>query len=133
MTLDLNTFLHVLLFVLLVICAIAGAVPHKSKVSEDVVNLSTVYPPSGYLFDTPTEAIDALAEDIRENGMLQPLLVRPYYFSCFQIIDGTKRFYAAKKAGLKQIPVRIANIGEIKAAEYRLVSNMHTEEGNHND
>ena len=133
MTFDLNTFLHVFLFVLLVICAIIGAVPHKSTVPEAVVRLSTVYPPSGYLFDTSAEVIDALAEDIRANGVLQPLLVRPYYFSCYQIIDGTKRFYAAKKAGLKQIPVRIANIGEIKAAKYRLVRNIHTEEEENND
>ena len=132
MTFDLNTIIHVLLFVLLVICTVIGAVPHKSKVTEDVVNITNVYPPSDDLLLT-AEAIEELAEDIRTNGIIQPILVRPYYFSCYQIIDGTKRFYAAKKAGLKQVPVRIANIGAIKAAEYRLVSNMHTEEVDRND
>lgn len=133
MIFDLNTIIHVLLFVLLIICAVISAVPHKSKVTEDVVNVTNVYPPSDDLFGFPAENIEKLAEDIRTNGIIQPILVRPYYFGCYQIIDGTKRFSAAKKAGLKQVPVRIANVGEIKAAEYRLVSNMRTEEVDHND
>ena len=127
------TLLHVLIFLMLAICAVICAVPHKSKIPEAVVSLSAVCPPSGSPFDASAESIDALAEDIRANGILQPLLVRPYYFGCYQIIDGTKRFYAAKKAGLKQLPVRIANVGEIKAAEYRLAKNIHREEAENND
>lgn len=133
MTFDYNILLHVLLFILLAICAIISAVPRNSTVPEAVVSLSTLCPPPGCLFDISAEVIDALAEDIRANGMLQPLLVRPYYFGCYQIIDGTKRFYAARKAGLKQLQVRIANVGEIKAAEYRLVNNIHAEETENND
>lgn len=126
------TFLHVLIFLILVICAIYSAIPRKSTVPEAVVSLTAVCPPSGCPFDASAESIDALAEDIRVNGMLQPLLVRPYYFGCYQIIDGTKRYYAARKAGLLQLPVRIANVGEVKAAEYRLANNIH-EEAENND
>lgn len=49
--------------------------------------------------------IDDLVESIRERGILQPLLVTPLEDGRYQLVAGERRFRAAQKAGLKEIPV----------------------------
>ena len=51
-----------------------------------------------------------LVDSIKENGILQPLLVRPLGKGSYELIAGERRFRAAKKIKLKQVPVYILNI-----------------------
>ena len=53
------------------------------------------------------EALEELAESIRENGLLQPILVREYGAGRYQIIAGERRFRASKLAELTEIPAII--------------------------
>ena len=50
------------------------------------------------------EAISALADSIRQYGMLQPILVRPYGMT-YQIVAGERRWRAANLLGLEEVPV----------------------------
>ena len=50
------------------------------------------------------ESITSLAESIKEHGMLQPILVRPFR-SGYQIIAGERRWRAARMLGLSEVPV----------------------------
>ena len=53
------------------------------------------------------EALEQLAASIRENGVLQPLLVRPLATGNYQLIAGERRWRASKIAGLSEVPVVI--------------------------
>lgn len=70
-----------------------------------------------------------LAESIRQFGVLQPLLVQErddYY----EIIAGERRWRAAKKAGIKEVPVVIKNLTEQEIMEISLIENIQREDLN---
>ena len=70
-----------------------------------------------------------LAESIRQFGVLQPLLVQErddYY----EIIAGERRWRAAKKAGVKEVPVVIKNLTEQEIMEISLIENIQREDLN---
>ncbi|MCD4749063.1 MAG: ParB/RepB/Spo0J family partition protein [Thermoanaerobaculales bacterium] len=71
------------------------------------------------------EALESLAASIRKHGILQPLLVSELGSGKFKILAGERRWRAAKKAGLKQIPVVIREqVDEERALEIALVENL---------
>lgn len=75
------------------------------------------------------DALEELAESIREHGVIQPLLVqkeKDYY----RIIAGERRWRAAKKAGLKEIPVIIKDYTEQQIVEISLIENIQREDLN---
>lgn len=76
--------------------------------------------------DFDDEALEALAESIRQHGILQPILVRPYD-GAYQIIAGERRWRAARLAGFEEIPVVIKELDDIKTAEIALVENLQRE------
>lgn len=67
--------------------------------------------------------IESLIQSIKENGILQPLLVRKVDDK-YEIIAGERRFRAAIKAGLKQVPVIEKQIDDNKALEFALIENI---------
>ena len=72
------------------------------------------------------EALEELAESIRQFGLLQPILVhdkKTYY----EIVAGERRWRAAKKAGLKEIPVIIKELTEQEIVEISLIENIQRE------
>ncbi len=76
-----------------------------------------------------TEALAALADSIQQNGVLQPILVRPSLRDGFyQIIAGERRWRASKMAGLSEIPAVIVEADELKAAEFALIENIQRED-----
>ncbi|MEQ8510895.1 MAG: ParB/RepB/Spo0J family partition protein [Algiphilus sp.] len=70
------------------------------------------------------EALQALAESIRSQGVIQPLLVRPAGGKRFEIIAGERRWRAAKLAGLPELPVIVREIDEQSAMAVALVENI---------
>ncbi len=75
------------------------------------------------------QAIDELAQSIRESGIVQPILVVPDD-GHYKIIVGERRWRAAQKAGLKKIPVMIRNIAPEKQLEISIIENIHREDLN---
>jgi ParB family chromosome partitioning protein len=76
------------------------------------------------------ENLEALAESIREKGVLQPLLVRPLGDGRYAIVAGERRYRAAKMAGLTQVPVRVLDLSEKEARLLALVENLQREDLN---
>ena len=76
------------------------------------------------------ENLEALAESIREKGVLQPLLVRPLGDGRYAIVAGERRYRAAKMAGLSEVPVRVLEISEKEARLLALVENLQREDLN---
>ena len=70
--------------------------------------------------------IEALAESIRERGVLQPILVRPDPGSPgeFQIVAGERRWRAAQRAGLRHMPVVVRELDDLAAFEIAIIENV---------
>ena len=76
------------------------------------------------------EALSELAESIKENGLLQPILVREAAEGRYQIIAGERRFRASKLAGLTEIPAIILDKTDKEVAEISLIENIQREDLN---
>ena len=76
------------------------------------------------------QSLEELASSIRENGLLQPIIVREYGEGRYQIIAGERRFRASKLAELTEIPAIIMNKDDRKAAEIALIENVQREDLN---
>ena len=76
------------------------------------------------------EALEELSESIRENGLLQPILVREYAEGRYQIIAGERRFRACKLAGLTEIPAIVLDRDDKAAAQIALIENIQREDLN---
>ncbi len=76
------------------------------------------------------EALEELSDSIRENGLLQPILVREYGEGRYQIIAGERRFRACKLAGLTEIPAIVLDRDDKAAAQIALIENIQREDLN---
>ena len=75
-------------------------------------------------------ALQELAESIREQGVMQPLLVRLVSAGRYEIIAGERRFRAATLAGLTEVPVLVSGANDQAAAAMALIENMQREDLN---
>lgn len=80
--------------------------------------------------DFDEEALEELAESIRNHGLIQPVVVRPLLGGYYQIIAGERRWRAARLAGLTEIPVRLIEADDRLAMELALVENLQREDLN---
>ena len=71
-----------------------------------------------------------LAESIKSQGIMQPILVRPVGVSGYEIIAGERRFRAAKLAGLDEVPVLVRAVPDESAAVMALIENIQREDLN---
>ena len=102
------------------------------KTSGDVqrIRLSLIEPKA----DQPrqnfdSEALATLADSIAQNGVLQPILVRPSKQPGFyQIIAGERRWRASKMAGMTDIPAVVVEADELQVAQYALIENLQRED-----
>ena len=69
-------------------------------------------------------ALNELAESIRSQGVLSPLLVRPKGPQSFEIVAGARRYRAAQLAGQESVPVRIVELSDAQAIETSIVENL---------
>jgi ParB family chromosome partitioning protein len=74
--------------------------------------------------------LQELAESIREQGVMQPLLVRAIAGGKYEIIAGERRFRAATLAGLAEVPVLVSLADDRGAAAMALIENMQREDLN---
>jgi ParB family chromosome partitioning protein len=75
-------------------------------------------------------ALLALAESIRERGVLQPVLVRPVYGGTYQLVAGERRWRAAKLAELESVPALVRPQDDAESLELALIENMAREDLN---
>jgi ParB family chromosome partitioning protein len=73
------------------------------------------------------EAISALADSIREHGMLQPILVRPISTGGYQIVAGERRWRAARMLGLDEVPVTIRELSDAETMQIAIIENLQRE------
>lgn len=76
------------------------------------------------------ESISQLADSIREQGVLQPLLVAPAAGGRYIIIAGERRFRAGREAGLETLPCIVKDIDVIRQREIALIENLQREDLN---
>jgi|TARA_B110000027_G_scaffold60704_1_gene65337 ParB family chromosome partitioning protein len=76
------------------------------------------------LFDE--ESLQDLTNSIKERGIIQPIIVRKSRdnTSKYEIIAGERRWLAAQKAGLHEVPVVITNVDDLKSLEFAIVENV---------
>lgn len=102
----------------------------SDKESETIVKITKIEPNREQprkIFDE--DALQELADSIKQFGLLQPILVqdrKTYY----EIIAGERRWRAAKLAGLKEVPVIIRNYTEQEILEISLIENLQREDLN---
>src|SRR5215217_5649838 len=75
-------------------------------------------------------ALLALAESLRERGVLQPVLVRPVPGGTYELIAGERRWRAAPLAGLDTIPAMVRPHDDAESLELALIENMAREDLN---
>ncbi len=71
------------------------------------------------------QKLEELVASIREQGVVQPLVVRPISEDTFSLVIGERRWRAAQKAGLREVPVVIRDVDPVEAFEIALVENLH--------
>jgi ParB family chromosome partitioning protein len=75
-------------------------------------------------------ALYELAESIKSQGIMQPILVRPLAGGSYEIIAGERRFRAAQLAGLDEVPVLVREVPDEAAAVMALIENIQREDLN---
>jgi|TARA_B110000259_G_C14016265_1_gene401420 ParB family chromosome partitioning protein len=74
--------------------------------------------------------IAELSQSIKKNGLIQPIAVRHDKNGGYEIIAGERRWIAAQKAGLHDVPVVILNLSDIQSLELAIVENIQREDLN---
>ncbi len=76
------------------------------------------------------DRIEELANSIREKGVIQPILVRAAGNDYFELIAGERRWRAAQKAGLTEIPAIVRRVADEDLLELSIIENVQREELN---
>jgi len=76
------------------------------------------------------ESLEELANSIREQGVIQPIIVRPSESleGKYEIIAGERRWLASQNAGLHEVPVVILNVNDVKSLEFSIIENVQRQD-----
>lgn len=74
------------------------------------------------------DALEGLAESIRQNGILQPLLVRPLSGDLYELIAGERRLRAARLVGMREIPCVILRVSDERSSIFALLENLQRQD-----
>jgi ParB family chromosome partitioning protein len=80
--------------------------------------------------DMDQEALEELAESIKAQGVMQPIVVRPIAKKKYEIIAGERRWRACQLAGLSEVPVIIKDVPDEAAVAMALIENIQREDLN---
>ena len=95
-------------------------------VDIDLIEPNTVQPRTRF----DENQLNELAQSIKENGLVQPVLLRKIGENRFQLVAGERRWRAAQRAGLQTIPAVIREIPDNKMLELALIENIQRQELN---
>ncbi len=104
--------------------------PHGSSTISEVQIDQIVVNPNQPRHEFDEEALNGLANSIREIGIIQPITLRQIEDNKFQIIAGERRWRASQIAGLKAIPAYIRTIKDENVMEMALIENIQREDLN---
>ena len=78
------------------------------------------------------EKLEELANSIKKNGIIQPIAVRPSKSSSgkYEIVAGERRWLAAQRAGLHEIPVTVLDLSDVESLEVAIVENIQRDDLN---
>ena len=78
------------------------------------------------------DKLEELANSIKKNGIIQPIAVRPNksISGKYEIVAGERRWIAAQRAGLHEIPVRILDLSDVESLEVAIVENIQRDDLN---
>jgi ParB family transcriptional regulator, chromosome partitioning protein len=76
------------------------------------------------------EKLEQLMRSIAQHGILEPLLVRPLKINQYELVAGERRYRAAVKLGLSEVPVMIRQLSDQDAIQLALIENLHREDLN---
>jgi len=78
------------------------------------------------------ESLNELTSSIKEQGVIQPIVVRPDKSSNnkYEIIAGERRWLASQNAGLHEVPVVVVDVNDVKSLEFAIVENVQREDLN---
>ena len=78
------------------------------------------------------EKLNELADSIKKNGIIQPIVVRPSKSenSKYEIVAGERRWLAAQRAGLHDVPVTILDLSDVESLEVAIVENIQRDDLN---
>ncbi len=105
----------------------------KKKIQENIIAISDLkrnkYQPRTIFNE---EKMEELSSSIKENGIIQPIAVRPnkYEPGKFEIVAGERRWLAAQKAGFNEVPVIVLDIDDQKSLEIAIVENVQRQDLN---
>jgi ParB family transcriptional regulator, chromosome partitioning protein len=107
---------------------------HKSGIGNRGVMqipLTAIYPSSSQPRQHFSEStLEELAQSIRENGVIQPIIVSTSDAGHYEIVCGERRYRAAQKAGLSDIPVIVKDVAGKNTLEIALIENIQREDLN---
>jgi ParB family chromosome partitioning protein len=76
------------------------------------------------------EKLEQLVQSIAQHGVLEPLIVRPLKINQYELVAGERRYRAAVKLGLSEVPVMIRQLSDQEAIQIALIENLHREDLN---
>ena len=78
------------------------------------------------------EGLEELSNSIREQGVIQPIVVRPdkSIKGKYEIIAGERRWLASQKAGLHEVPVVVLKVEDVKSLEFSIIENVQRQDLN---
>ena len=78
------------------------------------------------------EKLEELANSIKKNGIIQPIAVRPSKLNLgkYEIVAGERRWLAAQRAGLHEIPVTVLELSDVESLEVAIVENIQRDDLN---
>lgn len=97
------------------------------KVPAIMVPLSDLYEFEGHPFKVIDEQLTELVDSIKDQGVVEPGIVRPRKKGGYEIISGHRRKRASELAGLSEMPVRVMNYDDDVATIIMVDSNLHRE------
>jgi len=102
-------------------------IPQPAETPQSEIDIDRIVPnPSQPRLNLDEERLEELAASIREHGILQPILVRPFE-NGYQLIAGERRLSAAQRAGLLRVPVVIRDVPDEHLLELALIENIQRE------
>ena len=108
--------------------ALMGDIPSENaqtKSSSDKIPIHFVYAnPSQPRKNFNQELLNELSESIKEQGIIQPILVRKKSENKYEIVAGERRWRAAQLAKIHEVPVIILNIDDKKSLEFAILENI---------
>jgi ParB family chromosome partitioning protein len=96
------------------------------EIDLDLIEPSNFQPRTNF----DEERLEQLAQSIRANGIIQPLLVRKTSTGKYQLVAGERRWRASQRAGLQRVPCVVREIPEDKMLELALIENIQRQELN---